>query len=156
MIANGRKVNGRFALGNPGGPGRPPIARERRYAETMATVCTEDDWREICERAVQDAKDGNRHAREWLSKYLLGEPEAVAKVLHAHFPVDASEGIDYANADPELVLAAKAALSRLEESCRRNEYDGSRQSEELLGPGITASFGCTSDPPLKACRDRPR
>ncbi|NLF73135.1 MAG: hypothetical protein GX575_29215 [Candidatus Anammoximicrobium sp.] len=121
--ANGRKLNGRFALGNPGGPGRPPIARERRYAETLATVCTVDDWREICERAVKDAKAGNRHAREWLSKYLLGEPEAVAKVLHAHFAVGASGGI-YANADPELILQAKAALARLEESSKGSYVAG--------------------------------
>lgn len=145
MIANGRKVNGRFALGNPGGPGRPPIARERRYAETMATVCTEDDWREICERAVKDAKAGNRHAREWLSKYLLGEPEAVAKVLHV--AVDPSEGIDYANADPELVLAAKAAFARLEESCGRNQYDGSGRNARRWSPDTR-----TSSPNDAACR----
>ena len=125
MIANGRQHNGRFALGNPGGPGRPPIARERQYAEAMATVCTVDDWREICERAVEDAKDGDRHARDWLSKYLVGEPQTVVEMLHRRLPDDPTgeEDADYANADPELVIAAKTAFARLQESCNRRALE---------------------------------
>ncbi len=121
MRVNGRNKDGRFAEGNSGGPGRPPVAKERQYVETLASVCTVDDWAKICQRAVKDAKTGDHRAREWLSKHLIGEPTAVAHVLHAHVHADADEQNPYANAPPEDLIAAMAALENLRESARRNE-----------------------------------
>ena len=68
---NCRDQNGRFQRGNPGGPGRPPIATEKRYHDTLVSVCSLDQWREICERAVCDAISGDFRARAWLSTYLV-------------------------------------------------------------------------------------
>ena len=71
---NGRKENGRFTRGNAGGPGRPPRAREERYLQTLGEVVSEDGWRRVCERALADAEAGDARARNWLSQYLLPNP----------------------------------------------------------------------------------
>ncbi len=67
-----RHCNGRFAKGNPGGPGRPRRTVEREYLATLADAVSLDDWRQIVGRAVVDAKDGDAKARDWLTRYLLG------------------------------------------------------------------------------------
>ena len=56
--------------GNPSG--RPTRAMERRYLDILITACTEEDWAEISEQAVVDAKDGDMHARKWLSDRIMG------------------------------------------------------------------------------------
>jgi len=70
----GRSTNGRFAIGNPGGPGRPQRATERHYLAVLAEEVPLETWRAICLRAVADAKKGDAKAREWIAKYLLGAP----------------------------------------------------------------------------------
>jgi hypothetical protein len=72
--ASGRDGDGRFALGNPGGPGRPPRVTERDYLAALAGECPPETWRAICRRAVNDALAGDAKARDWLSRYLLGSP----------------------------------------------------------------------------------
>lgn len=71
-----REPNGNFRTGNPGGPGRP-FRREARFMHTIAETVTEDRWQKIVTRAVDDAEDGDRHARDWLSKWLLGMPREI-------------------------------------------------------------------------------
>lgn len=56
--------------GNP--KGRATRATERRYLEILITECTEDDWREVCQAAIEDAIDGDHLARKWLSERILG------------------------------------------------------------------------------------
>jgi hypothetical protein len=73
-----RLPNGRFVKGCKGGPGRKPVMVERTYLAKMIHVVTADDWEAITERAVADAKRGDATAREWLSKYLLGQPQKAA------------------------------------------------------------------------------
>jgi hypothetical protein len=80
-VADDRNPNGTFAPGNPGGPGRPRRAVEREYLSALVEAATLPDWRLIVQRAVADAKGGNAKAREWLSKYLLGdEPLALVEL----------------------------------------------------------------------------
>lgn len=78
---NGRTTAGRFAVGNPGGPGRPRRATEREYLAILAKGCGVAAWRAIVARAVADAKAGDATAREWLAAYLVGRPENVAGTL---------------------------------------------------------------------------
>jgi hypothetical protein len=78
---NGRAPSGRFVKGCSGGPGRPPRPTEQRYLATMMSACSLDDWKAITLRAVEDAKQGSAAARDWLSKYLLGQPMAAAPSL---------------------------------------------------------------------------
>ena len=69
-----RDRSGRFTKGNPGGPGRPPRATEAEYLGALADMVSLADWREIAEKAVQQAKRGDATARKWLSDYLMGAP----------------------------------------------------------------------------------
>jgi hypothetical protein len=68
-----RDQQGRFAAGNPGGPGRPRRAVEREYLAALSEAVTLDDWQEIVKTAVTAAKQGDGKARDWLCRYLLGE-----------------------------------------------------------------------------------
>jgi hypothetical protein len=64
---------GHFKRGNPGGPGRPRRAVERQYLAALSDAVTLDTWRAIVEAAVTAAKNGDGKAREWLTRYLIGE-----------------------------------------------------------------------------------
>ena len=76
-----RRQNGRFAEGNPGGPGRPRRLVEREYLACLSDRVSLADWGAIVDRAVKDAKAGNARAREWLTRYLLGEPTTQSLTL---------------------------------------------------------------------------
>ena len=70
-----RDEKGRFKKGQTGNPaGRPSREVERRYLEVMKSATTEQDWFEITQRAIKDAKRGDAQARKWLSDYLIGLP----------------------------------------------------------------------------------
>lgn len=80
-MSDGHDENGRFANGNPGGPGRPRRAIEREYLATLGDAVSLDDWREVVERAVADAKSGDAKARDWLTRYLVGnDPPALLEL----------------------------------------------------------------------------
>jgi hypothetical protein len=64
---------GRFTVGNPGGPGRPPRPVEREYLRALNEAVSLDDWEAVVKAAVADAKDGDAKAREWLARYLIGD-----------------------------------------------------------------------------------
>lgn len=72
MSTDMRDELGRFAPGNPGGPGRPRRTVEREYMATLGDAVSLADWRDVVARAVFDAKAGDQGARNWLAKYLLG------------------------------------------------------------------------------------
>jgi len=69
---DGRDTAGRFAIGNPGGPGRPRRAIETDYLRMLAERLTPDAWRAIIDTAIDDAKTGDARARDWLTRYALG------------------------------------------------------------------------------------
>ena len=75
-----RDKNGQFAKGNPGGPGRQKRKTEEKYLRALQKCVKAKDWKAICERAIIDAKKGDRSARQWLSDYLLGKPIQELKV----------------------------------------------------------------------------
>ena len=70
-----RDNQGRFTNGHPGGPGRPPKSKEEKFLKTTLSAVSLRDWREIVQKAVEQAKRGNPAARKWLSDYLLGLPQ---------------------------------------------------------------------------------
>jgi len=69
-----RDDSGKFAKGNPGGPGRPKKEREQRFYEITLSTVTFDDWKDIVNKAIAQAKKGDPVARKWLSDYLMGPP----------------------------------------------------------------------------------
>ena len=70
-----RDSNGRFVKGNTvsKGHGRLPRQVESDYMAVVVGSVSLDDWQAIVQRAVQDAKDGDNTARQWLTKLLVGE-----------------------------------------------------------------------------------
>jgi len=71
---NNNRINGRFAPGNPGGPGRPRRQVEREYLDALTAAVPMDRWRLVVDRAVEDAIAGDPRARDWLGRYLIGNP----------------------------------------------------------------------------------
>jgi hypothetical protein len=54
---------------------------ERQYLAAFAEAVSPADWRAIIGKAVADAKAGDGKARDWLSKYLVGdEPLALVEL----------------------------------------------------------------------------
>jgi hypothetical protein len=77
-----RNTNGTFALGNPGGPGRPRRQIEKEYCDALLACVSIEEWKRIVCRAVEDAIDGDHKAREWIGRLLIGdEPIALAEVV---------------------------------------------------------------------------
>lgn len=74
MAKGPRDRKGRFAEGNPGGPGRPRRAVERDYVAALSESVGLDAWKRIVERAMADALAGDPKAREFLAGYLMGRP----------------------------------------------------------------------------------
>lgn len=83
-----RNSSGQFLPGFSGNlHGRLPRQTEAKYLDvTMKTVSVED-WAEICQKALEDALDiedpqVRARAREWLAKYLIGEPSQLHQLLY--------------------------------------------------------------------------
>src|SRR5262245_56168743 len=77
--------DGRFLLGNPGGPGRPRRAIEADDLAALPAVVTVEAWPAIVAKAVEQARDGDAKARTWLGAYLAGLPtgDALLKLAAA-------------------------------------------------------------------------
>ena len=82
MARNGRKSNGQFAAGNPGGPGRPSRAIEAEYLGVLSERVTIEKWRRIVARAGQ-----------WLGQYLIADQKMT------HVDVTAETGITVLEVD---------------------------------------------------------
>lgn len=84
-----RDSMGRWLKGqSPNPQGRLPRQTETKYLEaTMETVSVED-WADVIKLALDDAlnEDLTAHvrarAREWLAKYLIGEPSQLHQMLY--------------------------------------------------------------------------
>ena len=80
--ANGRDRGGRFAKGNPGGPGRPRRSVEKEYLAALSDELSLPRWGKIVRKAIEDAEAGDWRAREWLAKYALGPDPKVESTSH--------------------------------------------------------------------------
>ena len=47
---------------------------EEQYLLAISDACPLGKWKQIVDRAVQDALNGDSPARDWLAKYLVGKP----------------------------------------------------------------------------------
>jgi hypothetical protein len=81
-----RGKGGRYAKGNPGGPGRPRRAIELDYLRTLSERVTLPRWAKIVDAAIELAEAGDDKARSWLSSYALrrpGEAMPLARIADA-------------------------------------------------------------------------
>jgi hypothetical protein len=54
---------------------RTPVrSTNEKFLKLTFDTVKDDDWREIIEKAVEQAKQGNPTARQWLSNYTIGIP----------------------------------------------------------------------------------
>lgn len=108
-----RRADGRFAPGNPGGPGRPRRAVEREYLAALADELTIDRWRRIVRGAIDAAENGDPKAREWIARYALGSAPPTLAALAVADMAGVSADDEVADA---VRLANMSDLDRLIES----------------------------------------
>jgi hypothetical protein len=109
-----RDGQGRFAVGNPGGPGRPRRAVERDYLTVLSDAVSRDDWRCVVQAAVESAKQGDAKARDWLTRYLIGDDPLTLTDLAA----DEAWGFG-SDDDIERILAPRKAKRDSDERLRK-------------------------------------
>lgn len=73
------KDDGRFRPGWRGGPGRPSRVKEAAKLAIASEVVTDDEWRKVVQKALDDAINGldgqtRDRGRRFLTDYLLGKP----------------------------------------------------------------------------------
>jgi hypothetical protein len=106
-IQGERDAKGRFRPGNRSTGGRPPGVGKYDRVKIMSGLVDAKAWREICVKAIADAKAGCRHAREWLARYML--PPADEPLPHEAMPaMSPDEELDAALADAPYI--ARGAL----------------------------------------------
>src|SRR5438105_8971801 len=71
---NGHEANGRFARGNPGGPGNPYARRVAALRKVLLDRLTEQDLLAITEALLAKAKQGSVGAAKLLLAYGIGKP----------------------------------------------------------------------------------
>ena len=72
--SNGRGTNGRFAPGNPGGPGNPFVKRAAELRSVLHAAVTDDDLTAVMSKLVSLAKDGDIAAIKLLLDRTIGKP----------------------------------------------------------------------------------
>jgi hypothetical protein len=69
-----RDNKGKFVKGHEGTGGRKKRVTEEKYLQLLKKTVSPDDWTEIIQRAVLDAKRGDGIARKFIADYLIGAP----------------------------------------------------------------------------------
>jgi hypothetical protein len=73
-LAGGRDDNGRFAKGNPGGPGNPFAREVAAMRRAFMNRVSAKDLEDIADKMVALAKDGNVPAAKLILSYRIGKP----------------------------------------------------------------------------------
>jgi hypothetical protein len=70
----GRDANGRFAQGNPGGPGNPYYRRQAQLKRILLASVTEEDIQSVMQVLVGLARGGDLAAIKQFLEYVVGKP----------------------------------------------------------------------------------
>jgi hypothetical protein len=70
----GREANGRFAIGNGGGPGNPFARQTAALHKALVDKVTVEEIRAIVDKLVELANAGNLGAARLLLQYVIGKP----------------------------------------------------------------------------------
>lgn len=71
-----RDPSGRFAKGNPGGPGNPHAARVAKLRSALLDAVSEEDVVAVVQALVTEAQAGNTAAAREVLLRVLGKPES--------------------------------------------------------------------------------
>lgn len=71
---NGRDEQGRFTVGNGGGPGNPHATQVGRLRSALLSAVTEEDMRDVVRALAKKAKGGDVAAARVLFDRVLGRP----------------------------------------------------------------------------------
>jgi hypothetical protein len=63
-----------FKKGQSGNPGGRP-AHQTKYLKSLVKLVNRNDWELIIKKAIVQAKNGDKSAREFLADYCLGKPQ---------------------------------------------------------------------------------
>ena len=131
--ASGRDAHGRFAPGNPGGPGRPPKARELNYLAAVVESVGVQRFRYIVERQAERAEQGNLAAAQFLARLLLGAtPPMLSEIPEEQLPDPEAEV--YVPPGPTLdELAHRARVEALISMMRGENVDDDLPDPPLGG-----------------------
>jgi hypothetical protein len=80
--------------GNPKGRARKPY--EEKYLKAFYSIVKVDDWKEIVDKAREQAKRGDPKARQWLADYMIGKPAQPIDMEHGgdiRFIVEYADGL---------------------------------------------------------------
>lgn len=82
-----RDQYGQFKKGFTGNPlGRLPKNVEMEYLDVTWRTVSPSKWEEVMKVALEDCMHDNPHvrarAREWVGKYVLGDPSAIQNFLY--------------------------------------------------------------------------
>ncbi len=72
--SNGRDAGGRFAKGNPGGPGNPHAQRVGQLRSALLDAVTPADMQAIAHKLIDLAKEGDVPAIREIFTRTLGKP----------------------------------------------------------------------------------
>lgn len=73
-----REPDGKFAVGNPGGPGRPKGRRESELRQAASEALTPVVVKSVLRKVAVKALEGNLHAARIVLERALGRPEEAA------------------------------------------------------------------------------
>jgi hypothetical protein len=106
--AHGRDQAGRFAKGNPGGPGNPHARRTAEIRATLISTVSDEDLQDIVRALVGKAKAGDVVAAREVLDRILGKATTPITVG------EAEDTGDYASGYPAASIAAlQAHIDRL-------------------------------------------
>lgn len=74
---DGRDAGGRFAKGNPGGPGNPHARQVAELRSALLSAVSTDDLLAVIKALIQKAQDGDVPATKLLLDRLLGPIDAL-------------------------------------------------------------------------------
>lgn len=107
-----RDEKGHFLPGNKASPGRAKRAVEVDFHQLLVDTIKSDDWISIIQRAVTDAKQGDRYARQFIAEYRVGKPPQILelKAAEAALLADVLERMKRLGKSPVEVLTGLQAL----------------------------------------------
>lgn len=111
--SNGQRANGRFAKGNPGGPGNPYAKRTAAIRGLLLDAVTDDDLRAVIAKLVAMARGGDLAAIQALFDRLFGKAvtpiaadiESIDETLGPHVRIIEDSGW-YNNSDRAFAAAS--------------------------------------------------